>query len=310
MAEKNSVLESLSDLQDKGEVVSGSAGVAQVRPRRGRVRAQKWVSDERADTLLAGLLDESESELDAERHRRVERRQRKEEEDRARQEQEALRVESERMERMLRERARLAAETQRRTQMLVAIERQRRIDSGVLVEEQERHAEEEERMRCVREEAERCQKQEAFEHASAIIRQQEQKLMALAQQSMVTPKRRLTGWGIGFVAVSMLVLGAGGFWWWDSNGVIPQTDPYALEDSYPTALLALVAPTSPLREVGLDVVRQNEGAQVETIEFKKHTARKRTRSSSKRTTPKSTNEYEGIEGTSGILQGRGPRIIH
>ncbi|OIP40486.1 MAG: hypothetical protein AUK47_08350 [Deltaproteobacteria bacterium CG2_30_63_29] len=307
----------LNELGDMGANRSDSEpAVAKVK-KRSKVKEQNWMSDDRADNLLAGILGEASAEAEAEKLRLERERKAKEERERAQKADVEAQRQKEAAERVAAERERQTAVEQRRTQMLAAIERKKKIDSGEINEEEERRRKEEEIAAKQHVEDERRRKESELNQAQSLIQQQQAALHELANRPVETfaPPKSNTGLIIGLAAVVLIVGGGAVAFLMLQEQPSEALTPYAMESNYPAAQLTGTVPSSMMSDVGLDVVSQSAGQEIRTIagggtgeEEGKGTGRKTPRKSSGNT--KKTNTTKKVDKDFNDLgKGKGSNVL-
>ncbi len=104
---------------------------------------QKWASDDAADDLLAGILDETATEAEAEEQRIQAEIEAKKQEEQLKKEEEKRRKRQEAEQRLSAEKERLQEVEKRRTQKMEALRREELIESGEWVPPEEEEEEQE-----------------------------------------------------------------------------------------------------------------------------------------------------------------------
>ncbi|MDX9721103.1 MAG: hypothetical protein RBU37_10155 [Myxococcota bacterium] len=258
---------SLNDMNDFQS--SGDGGQAKVKQRKSKVKEQDWKSNESAGNLLAGILGESEAEAEAERKRRDAERKAKEAAEEAERQATEAKRKAEADARLRAEQNRLAEVEVRRTQMLAAIERQKKIEKGEIDLEEEARKKKEEDDRLRREAEAKAAKEAEFNRAQMLIQKQQEQLKEMADRQLeaaaLTPKSN-TGLYIGIAAVVVVLGGVAAALLLTGEPPAELPNPYALAAQYPATTIALNMPESDMNDVGLDVVSQSAGQAVVQIE--------------------------------------------
>ncbi len=252
-------LNKLSDLSSQDQ--SGAGGqVAKVKQRRTKVKEQSWMSDDNAGNLLAGLLGETEAEAEQEIKRKEAERKAREAAEEAEKQAAEARKKAESESRLREEQNRLQEVQMRRTQMLAAIERQKKIETGEIdVEEEERLRKlEEEKAR--REEEARLAKEAQLKHAQDLIQAQQEKLQELANRPLeaaITEPHSNMGVFVAIAAVFLLVAGGVAAYFVLSAPAPEKANPFGLVENYPTQMLGVTEAEGVMGDVGLDIVSQS-----------------------------------------------------
>lgn len=319
---ESSVVASLNKLSDLSNQAQDSSEqqVAKVK-RRGKVKEQKWMSDDSAGNLLEGLLGETSLEAEAELKRKEEERKAREAAEAAERAAAEAKKKANAEERLREEQNRLQEVQQRRTQMLAAIERQKKIETGEIdVEEEERLRKlEEERLRQ-EEEAKRAKEAE-LQHAQSLIQEQQSRLQELANRPLeaaIAEPRSNMGIIVG-VAAAALVIGVGVLLLVVLGSEKPEDiDPFALVENFPTQTLTVTSAEGDMAEVGLNIVSQSAAEAPSQIAggstgtgTKAGRSTQRRGSSSRGSSSRPKSEFDGLEGKGeNILGGsRGGGIV-
>lgn len=169
-----------------------------------KVKSRKYASDDDAENLLAGILDETEDVAKAEQERIEAEIRAKEEEQRRRKEEEEARRKEEAAAKLSAELERLEKVEQRRTEKLKALEIEELKEKGEWVDPEEEKRKLEEKLR---KEAELAAMKEAAEHEA---RQKHQSQQRPAMQAPAEAEKKSgAGMMIG-LAIGLAVLIAGG----------------------------------------------------------------------------------------------------
>lgn len=178
---------------------------AQPRSIQEKTVSQKWASDDDAEGLLAGILDETEDVARAEKERLEAEMRAKEEEEKRRAEEEERKRREEAEARLTAERERLEKVEERRTQKMEALRVEELKERGEWVDPEE----------IARKEAEEAAKREAEAQRQREERAKEQAALMAAQQahsaanSPAEQQSSNKGLIIGAVVALVLVVGAG-----------------------------------------------------------------------------------------------------
>jgi len=206
----------LYSMQDVNSMAGkpASSAAANVRPiKQTAKKKNKWASDEDANDLLAGILDETEDAAKAEearRQRELEAKERARRDEEAR-EDAARKAEGDRLKRE--EEARRAQADVRRTGLLEAIHgpSKEKLEAEARAAEEARQKEEMERRIAEADRARREAERAAADAAREAKRKEQERLEALARQADAPPPKSNTGLIIGIVAavVAVVLLGGG-----------------------------------------------------------------------------------------------------
>lgn len=222
--------------------------MAEKKSTRSKVKDQKWGSDDRADNLLANILDEAEAESAAEQRRLSAERKRKET---------LEREEQSRLEEKRRKEGQVHVEAERARQ--AELEAQRARMRAEIARAQ--HGESEETPSFAPAQVDtRAEKQEhEWARAQNLIAEQQRALDALTQDIAATnddveSSRSSLGWIV--MAALILIVAAGATYAFLPGTQAPAEVGEPAQGSYPTMLVSLELVDTNMTEVGLDLVAQ------------------------------------------------------
>lgn len=235
--------------------------------------SQKWASDDDAEGLLAGILDDTEDVARAEKERLEAEMRAKAEEERRIAEEEERRKREEAEARLSAERDRLEKVEERRTQKMEALRVEDLKERGEWIDPEE----------VARKEAAEAAKREAEAQRQREERAKEQAALMAAQQAHAVnnpaeaqPKSN-TGLMLGAIAVLVLLLGAGGV-------VVVMTAGYKTDEAtYTKSVFTPKEVEVAMVEAGFTPIPKAEPAAVEEEE---PVRRRRSRSRTTRSKPK------------------------
>lgn len=291
MSNESSLSKSLTKLQE----LSSGGEVAKVK-RRSNVKEQAWSSNEKTSNLLGNLLGEASSLAAQEAERKRAELEAATEEARlaAEQEEELKRLEAEHA---LMEEKRIHEEKKmRHTQMLAAIEREKKIETGEinLEEEARLKREEEERIRLEKEAI--LAKEAEKRRAKELLQDQHRQMEELTEQQIekaAKKKKSRAGLMVAIVAAVVLCASGGIVWYLTRPEPI---DIYALDKEYPSEDFGFLSDDMSATAVGVNIVAQAAPVVAKPVKPR------RSSSAKKKETPAGGDTL--AKGRGGLLGGR------